>query len=97
MFSLIMPGSRVRVPPLLLVSQSLDCGWLVSLRQSPSHSRVLFNIHVERLATLCTSLEVHRVPLEVFLASDHPLPLMEFEEQRNFHVDAFGESYDAVR
>jgi hypothetical protein len=28
--SLIMPGSRVRVPPLLLVSQSLHCGWLTS-------------------------------------------------------------------
>jgi hypothetical protein len=28
--SLIMPGSRVRVPPLLSMSQSLDCGWLMS-------------------------------------------------------------------
>jgi hypothetical protein len=30
--SLIMPGSRVRVPPLLSMSQSLDRGWLMSFR-----------------------------------------------------------------
>jgi hypothetical protein len=29
-----MLGSRVRVPPLLLASQSLYCGWLMSFRGS---------------------------------------------------------------
>jgi hypothetical protein len=37
-FSLIMPESRVRVSPLLSMSQSLDCGWLILHSATPSQT-----------------------------------------------------------